>query len=1145
MPEQFDPYHEWLGIPATEQPPNHYRLLGIPAFEESPTVIESAADRQMAHLRTFQLGKRAALSQKLLNEVAAAKVCLLNPGKKAAYDERLRQTLQAAAPTSEAPAADAGFGAGLAALLDTNQPAATAKPARPKTKKSTNRASIIAAAAVVAGLVLLGLVMWATRPAGGSRESAQAERPPTAGPEAKPAVVGAPGSASAEPEAKPMGGTGSASAEAAAKPEPAEQPVPAVPEKPQRQPAPAAAVQHEIASQVDEVYKVADAHNPDQQIRLAKDLIEAAEKAAKPEERFVMLRKAAELSGEAGDAALMCQAVDLLAARFELDGLAVKEKLLAKLAIGARDAEGIKSLVESVNTLIDQALAEDRFDLALDLSNTATRACQRTQGAPFRKALVDRRKEIQTLKKQSEQIAQALEAVEANPQDADANLGAGQWYCFTKGDWAKGLPYLAKGSDEGLKALAVQESGTPPSEADGQLKLADGWWDAGQEAKGKARAAILVHAGMWYQQAQPSLPEGLVRARVEKRLDAIAALGRDIPMPPGKQPPLAVAPFDEKKALLHQKRWAKHLRVPVAQTNSIGMKLTLIPPGEFDMGSSPEEIQWATDRGKATNLHPDSVRLIPSEGPRHRVTVGKPFWLAMTEVTQAEYQQVMGSNPSNQQGDPRRPVEHVSWNDAVEFCRTLSELPAEKAAKRRYGLPTEAQWEYACRAGSPGRWCFDAQLDAFPTAVEEKLLGEYAWFGANAGGKTHPVGQKRPNAWGLYDMYGNASEWCRDWYDTEYYGKSPKDDPAGPPKGSGRANRGGCWSDSAVLCRSAPRSGGAPEHPSPYGGFRICLALGDEPGERRTVPSTEYSVPSSQAAPPASSALAAVQSATAPGLVPSPHAQGPAPPPAVAPLDAAKAKEHQEAWAKHLRVPAEATNPIGMKLVLIPPGEFTMGEGGDAHKVTITKAFYLGKYEVTQEEWMAVMGNNPSRFKGPKNPVDNVSWEDCQAFLKRLSEESGTAQRGYHKTSNRKPDAPRVTYSLPTEAQWEYACRAGSTSRYCFGDSATGLDEYGWYKGNSGGQSHSVGEKKPNAWDLFDMHGSEWEWCADWSDRGYYRASPGNDPRGPATGSNRVYRGGSWNTPVSLCESAFRGAIEPGHRLHDLGLRVSQALEDK
>ena len=853
MTDAFDPYRKWLGIPPEEQPPHHYRLLSLRPFEDDRDVIETAADRLMAQLRTFQTGKHVAESQRLLNEVAASKMCLLNPERKAAYDKQLRQKLQAPA--------DSGFDSGLAALLETGQPAAMAKPARPKTKTSTSRAPIYAAA-VIGGVLLLGPAIWAVSRTGGSQESTQAERPPASAsvaeakagrpgekkpegspaPQAstpvKPAVVTPPAAPaltlekpepsanpSTAPSAEPKPGDLASQtppapqSEPTAKAEPADQAAPAAPEKPQRQPVPKAAVQQEIVSQVDEVYKLHDARKPAQQIKLAKDLLESAEKATKPEERFVMLRKAAELAGEADDAALMFQAIDRLAAQFEMDSLAVKEKLLAKLASAAKDSERIKSLVEGSNTLIDLALAEDRFDMALELATTALRVCQKTQGAPFRKSLIESRKEIQALKKQSEQIAQALEAVQANPQDADANLIAGRWFCFTKGDWANGLPYLAKGSDEGLKTLAVQETGSPPSEAEQQVKLANAWWDAGQEAKGKARAAILLHSGMWYQQAQPNLAAGLGKAQVEKRLKEIAALGREIPAPPGKQPPLAVAPFDEKKALVHQKRWAKFLGVSVVQTNSIGMKLVLIPPGEFDMGSSKELIEEELRlRGDDPTWH---VKRMPGEGPQHRVRITKPYWLGATEVTQEEYQRVMGNNPSKIQGDLKRPVEKVSWDDAVEFCRKLSELPAETGARRQYVLPTEAQWEYACRAGSAGPWCFSPHPGPLSAEAAKRSLGEYAWFNATARGTTHPVAQKQASVWGLYDMHGNLWEWCQDWYDQDYYAKSPTDDPTGPPEGSDRVSRGGGWDFPARLCRSALRFYNVPGYRTDFVGFRV------------------------------------------------------------------------------------------------------------------------------------------------------------------------------------------------------------------------------------------------------------------------------------------------------------------------------------
>jgi formylglycine-generating enzyme required for sulfatase activity len=198
--------------------------------------------------------------------------------------------------------------------------------------------------------------------------------------------------------------------------------------------------------------------------------------------------------------------------------------------------------------------------------------------------------------------------------------------------------------------------------------------------------------------------------------------------------------------------------------------------------------------------------------------------------------------------------------------------------------------------------------------------------------------------------------------------------------------------------------------------------------------------------------------------------------------------------------------------------------------VRITKPFYLGKFLVTQEQWAAVMGNNPSRrFKGPKNPVEMVAWNDCQEFLEKLNAKIGT-QRG--------------KFVLPTEAQWEYACRAGSTTRYCFGDDESGLGEYAWYRANSDMKTHQVGEKKPNAWGLYDMHGNVWEWCADWYG-GYYANSPTDDPTGPATGSDRVLRGGSWINVTGNCRSANRFWITPVYRSDDLGFRVSQVPVDR
>jgi formylglycine-generating enzyme required for sulfatase activity len=211
-------------------------------------------------------------------------------------------------------------------------------------------------------------------------------------------------------------------------------------------------------------------------------------------------------------------------------------------------------------------------------------------------------------------------------------------------------------------------------------------------------------------------------------------------------------------------------------------------------------------------------------------------------------------------------------------------------------------------------------------------------------------------------------------------------------------------------------------------------------------------------------------------------------------------------------------------IVRLPGGKFTMGgEEFDDEKpvqeVTLS-AFEISATPVTQAQYEAVMRDNPSHFIDPDSPVECVSWEDAMAFCKKLSREEGR------------------TYTLPSEAQWEYACRAGRTTRFCFGDNDDGLDEYGWYAKNSEGRTHPVARKKPNPWELYDMHGNVWEWCLD-SWHGNYKGaltdgSAWEDPES----AFRVLRGGSWSSNPIYCRSANRNPLTPGHRLHHVGFRV-------
>ena len=309
---------------------------------------------------------------------------------------------------------------------------------------------------------------------------------------------------------------------------------------------------------------------------------------------------------------------------------------------------------------------------------------------------------------------------------------------------------------------------------------------------------------------------------------------------------------------------------------------------------------------------------------------------------------------------------------------------------------------------------------------------------------------------------------------------------------------------------------------------------------------------------------------------------GSAPPPAVAPFDAKTARAHQDAWAKHLGTQVETTNSVGQTMILIPPGEFLMGstdaeveaalKAADEikadqptkdriqknerpqHKVVITKPLLMSATEVTigQFKKFAVATGyqteaekaeaaakaapptveagqpppkpiqtylNPGYAVTDDSPAAAITWNDATAYCKWLSEQE------------------KRTYRLPTEAEWEYACRAGSTTQYFFGDDYNELSKYGWHKGNAGNKSHPVGTLLPNPFGLFDMHGNLYEWCGDFFDEKWYSTSPPNDPNGPSVGSTRVVRGGYWDNTASNCRSAYRYPYPPSYRHANNGFR--------
>ncbi len=299
-------------------------------------------------------------------------------------------------------------------------------------------------------------------------------------------------------------------------------------------------------------------------------------------------------------------------------------------------------------------------------------------------------------------------------------------------------------------------------------------------------------------------------------------------------PSVAIAPFDGTQAATHQAAWAKYLNQPVESTNGIGMKLRLIPPGEFQQGASEQEVEVFSKL---------EGRSLANDGPQHRVRLTQPFYIGVSEVTQAEYQTVIGSNPSmfSPTGEfaarvagsetTQHPVENVTWFDAIEFCNALSLREKLTPCYERtdndvtivsgtgYRLPTEAEWEYACRAGTESPWSFGGQ---------EAPFEQFAWVAGNGEFRSHPVGQLAPNAFQLHDLHGNLWEWCQDVFDPRYYELLTDPitvDPTGSPPAGVRCMRGGVWDNSIRLCRSAHRGANQPTAHNASIGFRVARTM--------------------------------------------------------------------------------------------------------------------------------------------------------------------------------------------------------------------------------------------------------------------------------------------------------------------------------
>jgi formylglycine-generating enzyme required for sulfatase activity len=471
----------------------------------------------------------------------------------------------------------------------------------------------------------------------------------------------------------------------------------------------------------------------------------------------------------------------------------------------------------------------------------------------------------------------------------------------------------------------------------------------------------------------------------------------------------------------------------------------------------------------------------------HCPGVSSDFWMGKYEVTQEQWERVMDNNPSYFKG-AGNPVESVSWNDCQEFIRKLNALPGARASGLTFRLPTEREWETACRAGAPQSADYCKLKDG--TQITAWTLSRVARYGKGWDDGTVKVGSFEPNAWGLYDMHGNVCEL------TETAG------------GYRRVDRGGSFLSGAEYCSAGSRDWSYLGNSGRFLGFRLAAS------GRAAIVSVKPETP----------VLPSDGKRTAQSVV----------------WESANERKVVRVGSQEIALRwCPATTSEEWKRISGGKDFFMMGspsseEGREdnetQHRVTLTKGFWMGETEVTQGLWKEVMGNNPSYFENngefggytsTQHPVETVSWDDCQEFLKKLNARS--PQSG-------------LRWTLPTETQWEYACRAGTTGAY----GGTGkLDDMGWYNnGIRGGRStHPVKQKQPNAWGLYDMHGNVWEWCADWYDN--YPSGTVTDSTGPSTGLFRVYRGGSWCYYARYCRSAYRFRRLPHARDYFLGFRIA------
>ncbi len=622
MSQAFDPYHKWLGIRPEEQPANHYRLLGLHIFEDDPMAVENAADQRMAHLRTLQAGKHAKQSQQLLNEVVAAKLCLLDEEAKTEYDAGIRrrimgerQATQAAPaigatvipltpipedpkfltpvpeeaspltpvpseafPSAVSPTAAAPPALRVGAIRTT--PALSTGWKRIPTTRILGAAGIVAVGfvlvAIAAGFFLrsfdpeqdVEVARTKTQPPPPSQPAlAELLRPTRAVPPDPVSANDETNDAStdrrvdtaeaAADDPTPHDGTDDPrppteadenvspdldrdsidpnSGEAAVVPD--HQAVRGEPGDPAsvderavsgvvRSTVPGTQRQHEIAAKLEEIYPPASYVSSAKRLELARTFLKlGAGPGVAVDERFVLFRRTMELACDDGDATLMLSSINAIGKHFDVATRDVQTKMLRRFVGDGSDPQRVLVFLRTSKELVADAMAAGEFQAALQTSANACRLCERPVGSSeFRQSIRDDHTRIDRTQQEYEGFTRAQQRLDTTPDDPAANLAAGRWYCFVRGDWEHGLPHLAGGSDDRLKAVAMQELSLSRDDVDSVIEVGEAWWEVAQARSGDERLALARRARHCYESMAPTQLSGLAKLTVQKRQGEISEL---------------------------------------------------------------------------------------------------------------------------------------------------------------------------------------------------------------------------------------------------------------------------------------------------------------------------------------------------------------------------------------------------------------------------------------------------------------------------------------------------------------------------------------------------------------------------------------------------------------------------------------------